>query len=82
MGVENKVHPRERDVKDPKFIGRIRVQIKDNDGTPLKEEIKSRQDLFLYVASKIPQLKGRASGSSQSQQAQPTGKKNKNKKKK
>ncbi|CAD5112523.1 DgyrCDS1735 [Dimorphilus gyrociliatus] len=71
MGVENKVHPRERDVKDPKFIGRIRVQLKNNDGTPLKEEFKTREDLYLYVASKIPLLKGRASGSSQNQQAQP-----------
>lgn len=35
---QNKVHPRERDPKDLKFRGRIRIKLKNDDGTPLMEQ--------------------------------------------
>ena len=44
--VENKKHPRERS-NEIEFRGRIRVQLKNEDGTPFKEEFKSRE-LYLF----------------------------------
>ena len=40
--VENKKHPRERS-NEIEFRGRIRVQLRNEDGTPFKEEFKSRK---------------------------------------
>ena len=44
--VENKKHPRERS-NEIEFRGRIRVQLKNEDGTPFKEEFKSRESVRL-----------------------------------
>ena len=44
--VENKKHPRERS-NEIEFRGRIRVQLKNEDGTPFKEEFKSRKSAFI-----------------------------------
>ena len=46
--VENKKHPRERS-NEIEFRGRIRVQLKNEDGTPFKEEFKTRELTQMYL---------------------------------
>ena len=43
--MQNKVHPRERDPKDLKFRGRVRVQLKNDDGTPVMEQFPTSKRL-------------------------------------
>lgn len=53
--------------------GRIRVQLKNDDGTPFNEEFPTRDSLLVHIGTMIPQLKSRAGGRapepSQSQQS-------------
>ncbi|CAN0258631.1 unnamed protein product [Lampetra fluviatilis] len=56
--VENKMYPREWN-RDVQFRGRIRVQLKNEDGSPVLEAIPTRQALFTYTADMIPKLKAR-----------------------
>ena len=49
--VENKKHPRERS-NEIEFRGRIRVQLKNEDGTPFKEEFKTRELIILGIYSR------------------------------
>ncbi|KAG5679004.1 hypothetical protein PVAND_008613 [Polypedilum vanderplanki] len=56
--VENKIYPRERS-KELLHRGRIRLQIKHEDGTPINPDLATRMQVFKYVATIIPQLKTR-----------------------
>ncbi|XP_043235924.1 signal recognition particle 19 kDa protein-like [Amphibalanus amphitrite] len=58
VGVENKLYPRENS-KELLFRGRIRVQLKQDNGKPVKPEFPSRDSLLLYLAENIPKLKSR-----------------------
>ncbi|XP_076240409.1 signal recognition particle 19 [Calliopsis andreniformis] len=58
VGVENKLHPRERS-KELLYRGRIRVQLKNDDGTPIKSEFPTRDSLLEYIGTTIPKLKSR-----------------------
>ncbi|CAF0867041.1 unnamed protein product [Brachionus calyciflorus] len=58
--LENKVFPRELNKYDNR--GRIRVQLRNDDGTPVKSDFKDRESIFLYVAETIPKLKTRGAG--------------------
>lgn len=75
VGVENKFHPRERS-KESTFRGRIRVQLKNDDGTPFNPNFPTRDSLLLYLGNTIPELKTRqgkrSSGEQSSQQSAPT----------
>ncbi|XP_059193179.1 signal recognition particle 19 kDa protein [Centropristis striata] len=79
--VENKIHPREwnRD-----FRGRVRVQMKQADGSLCQDKFPSRKQVMFYVAEMIPKLKTRTQksggGDTSSQQGE-GGKKSKKKKK-
>uniref|UniRef100_A0A3Q2V2V2 Signal recognition particle 19 kDa protein n=1 Tax=Haplochromis burtoni TaxID=8153 RepID=A0A3Q2V2V2_HAPBU len=81
--MENKIHPREWN-RDGQFKGRVRVQIKQADGSPCQEKFSSRKDVMIYVAEMIPKLKTRTQksggGDTSSQQGE-GGKKSKKKKK-
>jgi len=93
IGVENKSYPRETS-HEPHCKGRIRVQIKDDDGEIINPKFPTRESLLLYCGEMIPKLKSRlagskgATGDSEVQQAQPSasssggggGKKNRKKK--
>ncbi|KAK2189954.1 hypothetical protein NP493_92g01004 [Ridgeia piscesae] len=73
LGVENKAHPRELDPRDMRFRGRIRVHLKNDDGSPVKEQFPTRKQftcaiinmphhrrsLLLYLGEMIPKLKSR-----------------------
>lgn len=68
VGVENKLHSKERS-KEPLYRGRIRVQLKNNDGTPVKSEYPTRDSLLQYIGTTIPKLKTRQGKQSSSEQA-------------
>ncbi|XP_074526735.1 signal recognition particle 19 kDa protein [Halichoeres trimaculatus] len=81
--VENKMHPREWN-RDVQFRGRVRVQVKQADGSLCQEKFSSRKEVMFYVAEMIPKLKTRTQksggGDTSSQQGE-GGKKSKKKKK-
>ena len=84
---EDKVYPRELYKYDPAFRGRVKVLLKNADGTLCNEKLPDRKALMRYVATMIPKLKSRtqkstASGSQASSQQSKQGQgKKKNKKK-
>ncbi|XP_014366789.1 signal recognition particle 19 kDa protein [Papilio machaon] len=80
VGVENKLYPRERS-KELLYRGRIRVQIKNDDGTPVKSEFGTRESVMKYIGESIPKLKTRQNRPAD-QQPQSTQASNKSKGKK
>lgn len=64
IGVENKLYPRE---VDRNARGRIRVQLRNDDGTPILPQFPSRQSLMEYLCDMIPKLKSRSQGAASSQ---------------
>ena len=87
--VENKQYPRERS-REVEFRGRIRVQLRNDDGTPHLPQFPTRESIMVHLGEMIPKLKSRQSkpGGQESQAANPGasggggggGKKNKKKK--
>ena len=81
--VENKQYCRERS-REMAYRGRIRVQLRNDDGSPHIEKFPTRESIMLHLGEMIPQLKSRqAKQSGQENQPQPQGGggKKKNKKK-
>lgn len=81
--VENKMYSREWN-RDVQFRGRVRVQIKLQDGSLCQEKFSSRKDVMFYVAEMIPKLKSRtqkSGGAEAGAQQGEGGKKGKKKKK-
>ncbi|XP_077570536.1 signal recognition particle 19 kDa protein-like [Stigmatopora nigra] len=81
--VEDKMHPREWN-RDVQFRGRVRVQLKQEDGSLCHDKFSSRKDVMLYVSEMIPKLKSRTQkggGGESGSQAGDGGKKSKKKKK-
>ncbi|MCJ8735041.1 hypothetical protein PDJAM_G00242330 [Pangasius djambal] len=81
--VENKLFPREWN-RDVQFRGRVRVQIKKEDGSLCQEKFTSKKDVMFYVAEMIPKLKTRtqkSGGGDPGAQQGEGGKKGKKKKK-
>lgn len=84
--VENKIYPRERS-KELLHRGRVRVQLKHEDGTPLNPDISNRRQALKYIGEMIPQLKSRIANPRGGEMEAPTtqqtqgggGKKNKGK---
>ncbi|XP_072939801.1 signal recognition particle 19 kDa protein [Epargyreus clarus] len=58
VGVENKLYPRERS-KEILFRGRIRVQIKNDDGTLVNADFPTRESVMRYIGESIPKMKNR-----------------------
>ena len=88
--VENKQYPRERS-RELEFRGRIRVQLRNDDGSPFIEKFSTRESIMEHLGEMIPKLKSRQAKPSGSggQENQPSqagggggggGKKNKKKK--
>lgn len=70
--------------RDVQFRGRVRVQLKREDGSLCLGEFPTRKSVMLYAAEMIPRLKTRtqkAGGGEQSMQQGEGGKKGKKKKK-
>lgn len=68
VGVENKLYSRERS-KEPLYRGRVRVQLRNDDGTFCNSNFISRDSILFYLGDMIPKLKTRLSkpGSEQTQ---------------
>jgi len=56
--VEPKFYSREVS-KEPERQGRVKVQLKNDDGTAVNPAYPTRESLFLYCGDKIPTLKSR-----------------------
>ncbi|XP_046391747.1 signal recognition particle 19 kDa protein [Ischnura elegans] len=71
VGVENKYYSRETS-KEILYRGRIRVQLKSDDGSPCNPDFPTRDSVLEYVGKMIPKLKTRSQkpGSSDQSQAQ------------
>uniref|UniRef100_A0A0X3NYW3 Signal recognition particle protein n=1 Tax=Schistocephalus solidus TaxID=70667 RepID=A0A0X3NYW3_SCHSO len=74
---ENKVYSRERDPAETQTRWRIRVQLKNDDGSLTNEQFPTRHSLLLYLGKTIPMLKSRHSGGQGSDQVPYKGKKGK-----
>ncbi|XP_055688746.1 signal recognition particle 19 kDa protein [Lutzomyia longipalpis] len=61
VGVENKLYSREKS-KELVHRGRIRVQLKNDDGTPFNPEYPTRDSILIHLGRMIPQLKSRQGG--------------------
>uniref|UniRef100_A0A1B6D4C1 Signal recognition particle 19 kDa protein n=1 Tax=Clastoptera arizonana TaxID=38151 RepID=A0A1B6D4C1_9HEMI len=59
VGVENKLYSRERS-KEMLYRGRIRVQMRNDDGTPLNPDLHTREAIMLHLGQMIPKLKTRS----------------------
>ncbi|VUZ40139.1 unnamed protein product [Hymenolepis diminuta] len=62
---ENKVYSRERDPAETQNRWRVKVQLKNDDGTPCLPEYPTRMSLLLHLGKTIPLLKTRHSASEQ-----------------
>lgn len=60
IGVENKLYSRERS-KELLYRGRIRIQLKNDDGSPCNPDFPTRESVMLHLGQMIPKLKSRAS---------------------
>ncbi|XP_073533405.1 signal recognition particle 19 kDa protein isoform X2 [Phyllobates terribilis] len=70
--------------RDAQYRGRVRVQLRNEDGSPCVEKLQSRKAVMLRVAEDIPKLKTRTQktgGGDQTVQVGEGGKKSKKKKK-
>lgn len=66
--IENKLYPREKS-KELQHRGRIRVQLKKDDGTPLNPNLPTRESLLVHLGQTIPQLKTRQNKQTEPAQA-------------
>lgn len=51
--LQNKVYPRELDHRDPKVRGRIRVQLRDENGGFLMPEYKTSKEIYIALHNYI-----------------------------
>lgn len=77
VGVENKLYSRERS-KEPLYRGRLRIQLKNDDGSLFNPNFASRESILFHLGEMIPKLKSRLTKSS-SEQTQSSGAANKGK---
>ncbi|PIK43616.1 putative signal recognition particle 19 kDa protein [Apostichopus japonicus] len=54
----NKMYSRDQN-RDPQFKGRVRVQLKNEDGSPVLADIPNRKALYRKLGELIPKLKSR-----------------------
>uniref|UniRef100_T1J0P8 Signal recognition particle 19 kDa protein n=1 Tax=Strigamia maritima TaxID=126957 RepID=T1J0P8_STRMM len=67
---QNKMYPRDPN-RDPNTKGRIRINLKNDDGSFVNPEFNSKTSILIYCADMIPKLKSRQlrTGTEQSQQS-------------
>ncbi|CAH1176424.1 unnamed protein product [Phaedon cochleariae] len=58
VGVENKLYSRERS-KELLYRGRIRVQLKNDDGSLFNSDFSTRDSIMYHLGDMIPKLKSR-----------------------
>jgi len=65
----NRLYSRETS-REPQQRGRIRIQLKNEDGSLIKDQFKTKDDLLFYLVEMIPKLKTRSGNQQQQQQQQ------------
>ncbi|XP_050500503.1 signal recognition particle 19 kDa protein [Diabrotica virgifera virgifera] len=79
VGVENKLYSRERS-KEMLYRGRIRIQLKNDDGSLCNDSFPTRDSIMYHLGDMIPKLKSRQNKSStEAPQQASTGSKGKGK---
>ncbi|KAK7084098.1 signal recognition particle 19kDa [Halocaridina rubra] len=78
---ERKMYCREKSKEAP-YWGRVRVQLKNPDGQVINSKLQTREDLMVFTAERIPQLKSRTNPKHTQETQQQQGKQGKGKKKK
>lgn len=78
---KNKMYTRDG-LRDPNVQGRVRVQLRSDEGEPVNVDFPSKHSLLLYLAEMIPKLKSRQAGAQDQQSGSGTGTTTKQKKKK
>ncbi|KAM7315600.1 signal recognition particle 19 kDa protein [Ixodes scapularis] len=73
VGVENKLYPREQNKDSLLYRGRIRVQLKNDDETPVNPQYPTRKAVMLHVCDMIPRLKSRTQRQAGGEQASQSG---------
>uniref|UniRef100_A0A914EDH8 Signal recognition particle 19 kDa protein n=1 Tax=Acrobeloides nanus TaxID=290746 RepID=A0A914EDH8_9BILA len=74
---KNKMHPLDPS-RDSVGQGRVRVQLKNDDGSLINEKFSNRASILLYACEMVPKLKSRQGGTaSSSAQPQPSTKQKK-----
>lgn len=69
VGVENKLYSREKS-KELLYRGRIRVQLKNDDGSLCSPDFPTRESLMYHLGEMIPKLKTRQNkGATEPQQS-------------
>ncbi|XP_023028233.2 signal recognition particle 19 [Leptinotarsa decemlineata] len=58
IGVENKLYSREKS-KEPLYRGRIRVQLRNDDGSLINSAFPTRESIMYHLGEMIPKLKSR-----------------------
>jgi len=58
---KHKMHPRDGR-RDPCALGRVKIQLKNDDDSLSNKDFPSRRSLMLYIAEMIPKLKSRQLG--------------------
>lgn len=71
VGVENKLYSRERS-KELLYRGRIRVQLKNDDGSLCIPSFPTRESVMFHLGDMIPKLKSRVNKGT-AEQTQTTG---------
>lgn len=61
----NRLYCREES-REPQFRGRVRVQLKNNDGSLVNEKFNDKDDVLFYLVEMIPKLKSRSGNQQQS----------------
>jgi signal recognition particle subunit SRP19 len=69
----NRLYSREES-REPQYRGRLRVQLKNADGSLLKDQFKTKDDLLFYLVEMMPKLKTRSGNQQQQQQQNQQGK--------
>ena len=70
LGFNHAIEHYKRYPRDWSTGGRVRVQIKNEDGTPVKEEYATRKSIMIKCGELIPQLASRAARAKQIEQVQ------------
>lgn len=58
-------------LKELQYRGRIRIQLRNDDGTPFNPQFPTRESIMLHLGTMIPQLKSRQSGARHGAEIQP-----------
>jgi signal recognition particle subunit SRP19 len=69
----NRLYSREES-REPQQRGRVRVQLKNEDGSLIRDQFKNKDDLLFYLIDMIPKLKTRSGNQQQQQQQNQQGK--------